>query len=80
MVCPTVACGHHRLRAIIKQDTFGFFKLDPTVYIIRAMPVKIAWLDFVFVGVGAMVLVVLAAYFPSRKAAKVSPADALRWE
>jgi ABC-type lipoprotein release transport system permease subunit len=62
------------------QQEFGFFKLDTSVYIIPAMPVKLAWTDFVFVGAGAMVLVSLAAYFPSRKAARVSPADALRWE
>ncbi len=62
------------------QQEFGFFKLDATVYIIPAMPVKIVWSDFAVVGIGAMLLVVLAAYFPSRKAAKVSPADALRWE
>lgn len=62
------------------QQEFGFFKLDTSVYIIPAMPVKLVWTDFVFVGAGAMFLVSLAAFFPSRKAARVSPADALRWE
>jgi lipoprotein-releasing system permease protein len=68
------------LIVVVLQQQFGFFPLDTTVYIISALPVELRWQDFVSVGVGAMALTMLCSLFPSRRAAKVDPAVALRWE
>jgi lipoprotein-releasing system permease protein len=62
------------------QQQFGFFKLDTSVYIIPALPVDLHWQDFIVVSLGALLLVVIASFMPSRRAAKTQPADALRWE
>ena len=62
------------------QQQFGFFKLDTSVYIIPALPVDLRWMDFAVVSVGAMLLVTLASFMPSRRAALTRPAEALRWE
>ena len=62
------------------QQQYGFFPLDTTVYIISALPVELRWQDFVSVGIGAMALTMLCSLFPSRRAAEVDPAVALRWE
>jgi lipoprotein-releasing system permease protein len=62
------------------QKQFGFFALDTSVYIIPALPVEMRWQDFVVVGIGAMLLVTIASFMPSRRAALTKPAEALRWE
>jgi lipoprotein-releasing system permease protein len=68
------------LIVVILQQKFGFFPLDSTVYIINALPVELRWEDFVSVGIGSMALTMLCSLFPSRRAAEVDPAIALRWE
>jgi lipoprotein-releasing system permease protein len=62
------------------QDTFHWFKLDTSIYIIPAMPVELHLLDFVSVSIGALLLVFLASIFPARRAATTGVSDALRWE
>ena len=68
------------LVVVILQQQYGFFPLDSTVYIIPALPVELRWQDFLSVGVGAIALTMLCSLFPSRRAAEVDPAIALRWE
>lgn len=62
------------------QQQFGFFTLDSSVYIIPALPVDLHWQDFAVVSIGAMIVILLASFMPSRRAALVRPAEALRWE
>ncbi len=68
------------LIVILLQLKFGFFKLDVSVYIIPALPVELRWTDFLSVGLGSFALTTFCSLFPSRKAAAVEPAQALRWE
>ncbi len=65
---------------VLLQQRFGFFPLDTSVYIIPSLPVELRWEDFVAVGIGSMLLTMLCTLFPSRRAARVDPAVALRWE
>jgi lipoprotein-releasing system permease protein len=62
------------------QMEFGLFPLDPTVYIIPAIPVEIRWTDFVAVAGASMLLSVLASLYPARRAANLLPVEAIRWE
>ena len=62
------------------QVQYRLFPLDPTIYIIPAIPVEVRWVDFIAIGVASLGLSFLAAYYPARRAAKSSPAEALRWE
>jgi lipoprotein-releasing system permease protein len=68
------------LGVVLAQQQFHFFALDTSVYIIPALPVELRWTDFIFVSLGATILVTLTSLVPSRKAARVEPAEALRWE
>jgi lipoprotein-releasing system permease protein len=68
------------LAVVLAQQQFHFFKLDMSVYIIPALPVELRWQDFASVGLGSFVLTAICSLFPSRRAAKVEPAQALRWE
>ncbi|MBI5473976.1 MAG: ABC transporter permease [Ignavibacteriae bacterium] len=62
------------------QMEYHLFPLDPSVYIIDAIPVDIRWSDFVAVGFASMLLSSLAAFYPARQAGKLLPVDAIRWE
>ncbi|MCX6137130.1 MAG: ABC transporter permease [Ignavibacteriales bacterium] len=62
------------------QVRFHLFALDPTVYIIPAIPVEIRFSDFFAVGGAALLLSFLSTIIPSRRAASMLPAEAIRWE
>ena len=62
------------------QIQYQVFPLDPTVYIIPAIPVEIRWTDFVAVSLASMVLSTLASLYPARRAARLLPVEAIRWE
>lgn len=68
------------LAVVLLQREFHLFPLDPTVYIIPAIPVEIRLWDFVAVTAASMGLSTLAALYPARRASAVEPAAALRWE
>lgn len=55
-----------------------FFPAD--VYYISTVPSKVEWTDVWFVTGLAFVLTLLATLYPARKASKVQPAEALRYE
>ncbi len=62
------------------QIHYQLFPLDPTVYIIPAIPVEIRWSDFVTVGSASMLLSMFAALYPALRASRLTPVDAIRWE
>ncbi|HLX13269.1 MAG TPA: FtsX-like permease family protein [Bacteroidota bacterium] len=68
------------LVVIYLQYHYHLFALDTNVYIIPAIPVKIDWMDFLYIAIASMGLTWLAAYYPARKAARTNEAEALRWE
>ncbi|MCX7833529.1 MAG: ABC transporter permease [Ignavibacteria bacterium] len=65
---------------ILIQKYFEVYKLDPTVYLIDALPVEIRLTDFIFVPSAALILCTLAAVYPAKKASKLDPIEAIRWE
>ncbi len=62
------------------QIKYQLFKLDTSVYIIPALPVTMHISDFIVVGLIAMVICSLAALYPAKRASKIDPAEAVRWE
>lgn len=62
------------------QIRYGFYQLRSGYFIIPALPVVIRTLDVVLVGATAIALATVAALYPARRAARVLPADAVRWE
>jgi lipoprotein-releasing system permease protein len=62
------------------QIHFQLFALDPTVYIIPAIPVEIRPFDFIAVAAAALGLSYAATLYPARRAASLLPAEAIRWE
>src|SRR5689334_12426673 len=62
------------------QVKYGIFPLDPTVYIIPAIPVELRWTDFAAITAASLGLSCAAAYYPAGRAAASRPSEELRWE
>jgi lipoprotein-releasing system permease protein len=54
--------------------------LDPTQYKINALPVELRFSDFFFISGAAMLLSFFAALYPAKRAAKINPLEAIKWE
>ncbi|MFQ5799484.1 MAG: ABC transporter permease [Bacteroidota bacterium] len=62
------------------QQRYHIFSLDPNVYIIPALPVELHVADFITVLAAALIICTLSALYPARRAAKLVPVEAIRWE
>ena len=62
------------------QMKYKFFSIPGDVYFINTLPVKMEIPDFVFIGVAAVLLCLLAALYPAVKASKMDPIAAIRHE
>ena len=59
---------------------YQFIKLPPGVYTMDHLPILLNWTDTAIIGIAAMTLCFLATIYPARQAAKLEPAEALRYE
>ena|SRR5690625_443144 len=62
------------------EQLFGVQFLDPQVYFISTLPSNPQWSDITVVAVTAFVLSLLATLYPSWRAAKLQPAQVLRYD
>lgn len=61
-------------------DTYRVITIPSDIYQVSYLPFKLVPTDLVAVVVGAIVICFLATLYPSRQAAKLDPAQALRFE
>ena len=62
------------------EQTLGFQIMPGDVYYVTRIPSELEWQDVAVISVSAFVLTSLATLYPSRRAALVNPAAALRYE
>jgi lipoprotein-releasing system permease protein len=62
------------------EHTFGFHIMDPDVYYISGIPSETHAHDVVFIALAALLLTFVATIYPSLRAARTAPAEALRYE
>ena len=62
------------------ERSFNFELMPGDVYYVTQLPSEIQWLDVTLITVAAFAIAVLATVYPSRRAAAVAPAEALRYE
>lgn len=65
---------------VLSQQQWHWITLDPSVYYISYLPIEVTLLDIFKIAVFAMSMSFYATLYPSRKAAKMDPAEALRYE
>ncbi|MDY0039092.1 MAG: lipoprotein-releasing ABC transporter permease subunit [Desulforhabdus sp.] len=70
--------GGFSLCAILKK--YQFIELPRDVYYISTLPVHMEGLDVAIIALSAIVISLAATLYPSRQAAKLEPAEALRYE
>ena len=62
------------------ERTLGFHLFDPQVYAVTAIPTDLHPGNVAWIAAAALVLTLLATVYPALRAARVSPAEALRYE
>ena len=62
------------------EQTFGMRFFDPTVYYITQIPSEVHAAQVAWVMGVALLLTALATVYPARRAARIAPAEALRYE
>jgi lipoprotein-releasing system permease protein len=76
----TVVGGSLGLGVAEVLDRYQVIKIPADVYQVSHVPFTVLPLDFVFVVIAAIVVCFLATIYPSRQAARLDPAAALRYE
>ena len=61
-------------------DRYRILRVPVDVYQVSYVPFKVLPLDFALVVVAAVFICFVATIYPSRQAAKLDPAQALRYE
>jgi len=62
------------------QNEYGIISLSKEVYFISTFPVDLNWMNFLKVGLVAMILCIGATIYPAWKASRLMPSEAIRLE
>ncbi len=54
--------------------------MDSDVYYVTRIPSDLRWANVAWISVAALALTALATVYPAMRAARVAPAEALRYE
>ncbi len=79
-VIGTVFCAYIDKIRLFIQNITGTRLFDPTVYYLEQLPAKLDWHQVTEVIVMALILSLLATIYPSWRAARIDPIEALRRE
>ena len=63
----------------VAQDRFQIVSIPSNIYIISSLPVDMQPLDFLAVASMSIVICLLAAVLPARRAAALEPVEAIRY-
>ncbi len=62
------------------QLQFHIISLPPDVYLINSLPIVMEWKDFAAISSISILLSLLASFYPSYRASKLMPVEAIRYE
>jgi lipoprotein-releasing system permease protein len=62
------------------QIKFKLISLDPDIYVISALPIKMYFIDFIAISGISLLLCFAASLYPAYKAAGLFPVEAIRYE
>ena len=75
----TVAFNLEKLSVFI-ENLFGFKILPGDVYYLNQLPSQVNFSDVLIIIIGTMLICFLSTIYPSRRASKLDPSEALRYE
>jgi len=61
-------------------DTYHLIKLNPEVYMMEYLPLKIGFIDILAVSVASMLICFVSSVIPAYMASKEIPSEVLRYE
>lgn len=64
----------------VLEQTFGFRVFDPEIVYVTRIPAELHWDNVWVIAAAALTITALATVHPARRAARVAPAEALRYE
>jgi len=62
------------------QETFKIVSLPPEIYFINSLPIDMRPGDFILVGIATLGITFLATLYPAKRAAALTPVEAIRYE
>jgi lipoprotein-releasing system permease protein len=62
------------------ESILGVKLFDPSVYFISELPADLQWPDVAVVVIASVVLSLIATLYPAWRAARIAPAEVLRYE
>jgi lipoprotein-releasing system permease protein len=62
------------------ENTFGFKIFPPNLFYVSEIPSQMYWSDVIKIAIAALICSVLVTIYPARRAAKIQPAESLRYE
>jgi len=77
-VCGTIAGSVLGTVICMIQDKYRLLSFPPDIYFISALPMDLQIRDVVSITAVALLLCWLSSYYPAKKAAELSPVDAIR--
>ena len=66
--------------SVFIENLFGFKILPGDVYYLSQLPSQVNYIDVLVIIIGTMLICFLSTIYPSRRASKLDPAEALRYE
>jgi lipoprotein-releasing system permease protein len=68
------------LGLIFSQDTWEWVSLNEENYFVKVVPVQWAWLEFLLINVGVVIICTLFMIFPTLAVLNITPVKALRFD
>ena len=65
---------------VLSQEKWSWIRLPDEIYLIPVLPVELYWSEVFMVGIVAFAIVQLSVRYPSKKAAKLLPLDAINYK
>jgi lipoprotein-releasing system permease protein len=62
------------------QIRYDFISIPGDVYFINSLPMKMQTLDFVWISGAALIICLVASLYPAKRASRLVPVDAIRYE
>lgn len=62
------------------QETFKVISLPPEIYFINSLPIDMRPWDFILVSIAALGITFVATLYPAKRAAALTPVEAIRYE